>query len=78
MSGEPIVANFGIALAVGAAKSNRLTETGLSAARPHVGHHTGPSTASGSGFSERCWPWTASSASCRAHLDGDAIARIMR
>ena len=28
--GEPLIADFGIALAVGAAESNRLTETGLS------------------------------------------------
>ena len=32
--GEPIVADFGIALAVGAAGSNRLTETGLSLGTP--------------------------------------------
>ena len=32
--GEPVVADFGIALAVGAAGSNRLTETGLSLGTP--------------------------------------------
>ena len=33
--GEPVVADFGIALAVGAAGSNRLTETGLSLGTPY-------------------------------------------
>ncbi|MFV1987882.1 MAG: protein kinase [Gemmatimonadota bacterium] len=33
--GEPIVADFGIALAVGAAGGNRLTETGLSVGTPY-------------------------------------------
>ncbi|GMR13690.1 MAG: hypothetical protein BMS9Abin29_1903 [Gemmatimonadota bacterium] len=33
--GEPVVADFGIALAVGAAGSSRLTETGLSLGTPH-------------------------------------------
>ena len=33
--GEPVVADFGIALAVGAGGSNRLTETGLSLGTPH-------------------------------------------
>jgi serine/threonine-protein kinase len=33
--GEPLVADFGIALAVGAAGSNRLTETGLSLGTPY-------------------------------------------
>ena len=32
--GEPVVADFGIALAVGAAGGNRLTETGLSLGTP--------------------------------------------
>ena len=32
--GEPVVADFGLALAVGAAGSNRLTETGLSLGTP--------------------------------------------
>ena len=34
-AGEPVVADFGIALAVGAAGSNRLTETGLSLGTPY-------------------------------------------
>ena len=34
-SGEPLIADFGIALAVGAAGSNRLTETGLSLGTPY-------------------------------------------
>ena len=33
--GEPLVADFGIALAVGAAGGGRLTETGLSLGTPH-------------------------------------------
>ena len=33
--GEPVVSDFGIALAVGAAGSNRLTETGLSMGTPY-------------------------------------------
>ena len=33
--GEPVVSDFGIALAVGAAGSNRLTETGLSLGTPY-------------------------------------------
>ena len=33
--GEPVVADFGTALAVGAAGSNRLTETGLSLGTPY-------------------------------------------
>ena len=33
--GEPVVADFGIALALGAAGSNRLTETGLSLGTPY-------------------------------------------
>ena len=33
--GEPLIADFGIALAVGAAGSNRLTETGLSLGTPY-------------------------------------------
>ena len=33
--GEPVVADFGIALAIGAAGSNRLTETGLSLGTPY-------------------------------------------
>ncbi|NIW38520.1 MAG: protein kinase, partial [Gemmatimonadetes bacterium] len=33
--GEPLVADFGIALAVGAAGGNRLTETGLSVGTPY-------------------------------------------
>jgi serine/threonine-protein kinase len=33
--GEPVVADFGIALAVGATGRNRLTETGLSLGTPY-------------------------------------------
>ncbi len=33
--GRPLIADFGIALAVGAAAGNRLTETGLSLGTPH-------------------------------------------
>ena len=50
--GEPVVSDFGIALAVGAAGSNRLTETGLSLGTPYYmspeqatgDQHVGPST----------------------------------
>ena len=42
--GEPVVADFGIALAVGAAGGNRLTETGLSLGTPY---YMGPEQATG-------------------------------
>ena len=42
--GEPVVADFGIALAVGAAGGSRLTETGLSLGTPY---YMGPEQATG-------------------------------
>ena len=45
--GEPVVSDFGIALAVGAAGSNRLTETGLSLGTPY---YMSPEQATGDQF----------------------------
>ena len=45
--GEPLIADFGIALAVGAAGSNRLTETGLSLGTPY---YMSPEQATGDQF----------------------------